>query len=69
MDNSEKPCPSCGYCPTCRRPQWPANVSPYGVPAGPYWEWPYRPIWVYPPPVTWGTTVTTTSGNITIKQD
>lgn len=64
----EKPCPNCGYCPTCKKPTWPIGVMPYGIPSSPpYWEWPYRPIWVYTPEpyVPWTTTVTSVG---TIKQ-
>lgn len=41
---SEKPCPSCGYCPTCGR----QNANPYYP-----WTYPYRFI-------TWGGTSGTT---------
>jgi hypothetical protein len=33
---SQKPCPSCGYCPACKR--W--DVQPYIYPQ-PYWVYPY----------------------------
>jgi hypothetical protein len=61
----DKPCPHCGYCPTCGR----ASVAPY-------WPWgcyPYTPIypgtapqypWRYP--ITYTSTIsgnTTTSGH------
>ena len=40
MTVEQKPCPNCGYCPTCGRPNqyqlWP--VWPY--PQTPIWQWP-----------------------------
>ena len=46
MNDHQKPCPHCGYCPTCGR----SNAAPYR----PYpWTWvPHNP---YPTTVTIGT--------------
>jgi hypothetical protein len=53
----DKPCPSCGHCPTCGRsaaPYWP-NVTPWYP--RPYWHDPY---------ITWTCdTKTVSSGNAT----
>ena len=66
MTNDAKPCPSCGYCPTCGRrgyypmPYW---VNPYWPGSRPLWPWWQVNPWPVGGPIT--ANVTAASGTIT----
>lgn len=42
VENEEKVCPNCGFCPTCKRPK--QTFSPYPVYPYPVYPW----YWTYP---------------------
>jgi hypothetical protein len=65
-----KPCPNCGYCPTCGRPAgWPYYQQPYN-PWNPWYPYPTPgPVWIGYVPTTTGVMQSTPDCTVTYSSN